>query len=363
MRMNDDRGVTGRLGQVSGRPERLDGVTEIVEQLAPPCPTHARNGLAQLVPPAGRGQPRSIEMLGSEPLDLQSGDAFGIEAIELLGQQPHRLQPLDRQRALDQTDQRFAADPPHRAVTLGTQYAHVARLLGIVRHEHQWRGAAALPTLPRRSQFRLLDRRGPRVLDPVEQAAGDDAVAICAGVAGARAARPSRRGSRRRSRRQAIGVRHALSLFHVPADVLPPFGKRRRDQRPDRVSCAGRPVPTRAGGSFCVVGARVLCRRQRVRSVERRSTGSRRSVRRCAFLQALQDELGPLGIGLGARRERAPGRRARRRRSRRVRPPSRSRRWLPRRPGAAARRGCWCLCPRRRVAGRQPRWRSPPARG
>ena len=119
VRMHDDRGVTGRFGQVSGRPERLDGVTEIVEQLTPPCPTHARNDLAQLVPPAGCGQPRSIEMLGSEPLDLKSRDALCIEAIKLLGQQPHRLQPLDRQGALDETDQRFAADPSHRAVTLG----------------------------------------------------------------------------------------------------------------------------------------------------------------------------------------------------------------------------------------------------
>jgi hypothetical protein len=58
-------------------------------------------------------------MLGSEPLDLQSRDALGIEAIKLLGQQPHGLKPLDRQGALDETDQRFAADPSHRAVTLG----------------------------------------------------------------------------------------------------------------------------------------------------------------------------------------------------------------------------------------------------
>lgn len=109
--------------------------------------------------------------------------ARAIEAIELLGQQPHRLQPLDRQGALDQTNQRLASDSPQRSVTLGTQYSHIARLFGIVGHQHQRRGTTTLPALPRRSQLGLFHCRGARVLDSVEQPAGHDAVAIGAGVA------------------------------------------------------------------------------------------------------------------------------------------------------------------------------------
>ncbi len=112
VRMDDDRRVAARLGQVSGRPERLDGVAEVVEQLAPAGPAGASDGLAQLGPAARGGQARSIEMLGSESLDLQSGDALGVEAIELLGQQPHRLQPLDR---------RASARPDRRSDSLRTR--------------------------------------------------------------------------------------------------------------------------------------------------------------------------------------------------------------------------------------------------
>jgi hypothetical protein len=90
VRMDDDGRVATRLGQVSGRLERLDRVAEVVEQLAPTRPAGAINGLAQLRPPARLGQARAIQMLRSETPDLQSGDALGIEAIELLGEQPHR---------------------------------------------------------------------------------------------------------------------------------------------------------------------------------------------------------------------------------------------------------------------------------
>ena len=148
VRMDNERRVTSRLGKISGRPERLDRVAEIVEQLTPTRPAGASNGIAQLGPSAGGGQPHAVEMLSSEPLDFQPGDALGIEAIELLGQQPHRLQPLDRQGPLDQAQQRFAANPPHRAVALRTEDPHKALLLGIVSQEHQRRGPTALPTFP-----------------------------------------------------------------------------------------------------------------------------------------------------------------------------------------------------------------------
>ena len=186
VRVNNDRRVAARLGQVAGRLERLDGVAEVVEQLAPARPARTIDGLAQPGPPRRGGQTRAIEMLRSKALNLEPSDALGIEPIELLRQQPHRLQPLDRERPLHHAKQRLAADPAHRTVALWTEHPDVALLLGVVRHEHQRRGATTLSTFPGRPQLRFLDRRGTRVLDPVEQATRGDAIAIRAGVAGTR---------------------------------------------------------------------------------------------------------------------------------------------------------------------------------
>jgi hypothetical protein len=107
-------------------------------------------------------------MFRSETPDPQSRDAFGIEAIELLGEQPHRLQPLDRQGALDQAEHRFAADSPHWPVTLWTQHPDEPLLLGIVRDEHERRRAATVPTLPRGPELRLVNRRRARIFDAVQ---------------------------------------------------------------------------------------------------------------------------------------------------------------------------------------------------
>lgn len=97
VRMDDDRRVTSRPGEVSRRLERLDRVAEVVEQLTPARPAGAIDDPAQRGPPIRGWQARAVEMFRAEILDLQSRDALGIEALELLGQQAHRLEALDRQ--------------------------------------------------------------------------------------------------------------------------------------------------------------------------------------------------------------------------------------------------------------------------
>ncbi len=113
-------------------------------------------------------------MLGSKPAHLQPSDALGVELVELLSEQPARVQPPQRERALDEPEQRLAAHAPHRPLALRAEHAHVTRLLGVVADEDQRDRAAALAALPGGAQARLLDARRVRVLDPVNENARQD---------------------------------------------------------------------------------------------------------------------------------------------------------------------------------------------
>jgi hypothetical protein len=120
-------------------------------------------------------------VLSAEAAHLQPGDAFCIEALDLLGHEAHGEQSLERRCALHEPEQRLGAHAPHGSVLLGTEHAHQTGGIGVIGDDDERRRAATLALAVRGAKLRLVERSGSGVLDAVHDLAGGNAVTVAPG--------------------------------------------------------------------------------------------------------------------------------------------------------------------------------------
>ena len=148
-------------------------------------------------------------MLAAQPTHRESGDAFGVQPLDLLGDLPHRLELPQCRRPRDQIEERLSSEPPHRPLRLGPEHTQPPLILGIVGDQQQRYGATAPAPLPSGSHPALVHRRHMRILDAVDEPARGDPI---------RRARVAASRKRSKASKKLLGV-HKAKLW---SSAIPP---------------------------------------------------------------------------------------------------------------------------------------------